>query len=785
MMYDKCLKTLEYDKIIGSIAEEACSLLAKKKITSLTPLVQSLEVEEALADLDDAFLLLNEEGSVDFTGLEDVRPAVKKSAIGGSLSISDLYDVKILLRIVRSTKNYFKGHDLGNRMAALADLLYFDPSLYEDLESAVVDRTNISDDATPTLRSLHRKIQRKNDEVNEKLKAFISNKNNEKYLQDSIVTVRDGRYVVPIKREYKGQVDGLVHDISSSGGTYFIEPARVVELNNEIRELHIAIEEEILRIIKELSGQIGLYHEPLEYNVELLTQMDFVFAKAKYAKKMNHTRPTISKEFSFTLKQIAHPLIPVEDVVHTDVFMPVDNRALVITGPNTGGKTVVLKTVGLIALLAKSGCYIPAGEGSSIPLFDNVFTDIGDEQSIEQNLSTFSSHMVNIVDILQYDAHHSLYLFDELGAGTDPTEGAALAMSILDTLIEKDVKVMATTHYAEIKLYALQREGVVNGSMEFDISTLAPTYRLTIGLPGRSNAFDISRKLGFEEKYIEKAMGYISEKSIAFEDVLSEIESNRQTSEQLKAEMEELRKEAKRREEETRHILQKEREKAERSLNKAKEEAQEIYRKAQREYESILKDAKILAHSLSKEQAQEIQETRDRLRKHLDSVQKKPSKSKKSSNLRAEDIQLGKTYYIRTIQKRGQVVELPNESGDLKLQVGILKLNANLRDLDVVHDVETKQQEATSQYRATKSMYVKPEIDVRGLNAEEMYDAIDKYLDDCFMAGLKEVTILHGKGTGVLRSTTHAIVKKHPHVKSYRLGNVGEGDTGVTIVTFK
>lgn len=634
------------------------------------------------------------------------------------------------------------------------------------------------------MRSLNRKKIQKTEEANEKLKSFVNSKANEKYLQDALVTVREGRYVVPVKREYKGMISGITHDVSSSGGTYFIEPQSIVNINNEIREIEIQIDEEINRILKDFSNRIGRAKDELTYNFELMTELDILHAKAQYAIEHGHTKPIFTDDGSVDIRQMFHPLIDPEVVVKTDIEMDSDLKVLVITGPNTGGKTVVLKTVGIISLLAQSGCFIPALEGSKIPIYKNIYTDIGDEQSIEQSLSTFSSHMVNIVNILSSKEENSLYLFDELGAGTDPTEGAALAMSIIDSLREKDVKVLATTHYAELKLYALSTDGVVNGSMEFDVGSLKPTYRLNIGLPGRSNAFEISKKLGLEDEYIRKAEEYISENNLEFENVLAEIEKNKVYAETQKAEYESKLKEFEDRERKNKEEIEKLKEKARKELDKANEEAREIYQKAKRDYEEIIKDANKLVHSIDNNSAREIQETRTHIRKNIDKLQSDNKKRLPKSNVSAEDVKIGSTVKIISIDKVGQVVDLPNENGDLIVQVGILKVNSNLKDIYLM-DAKPQKERKKSSFRNTKAMDIKTEIDLRGVDTEELYDRVDKYLDDCVMSGLKEATIVHGKGTGALRKATHELLRNHPHVKSYRLGEVGEGDTGVTVVTLK
>lgn len=780
-MKEKSLKTLEFDKIMNLISEYAGSDFGKESIQETKPSTSVLEIELSLNKLSDMINLISTFGNLYFGGLIDYTDYVKRASIGGVLGISPLYDILHSLKLAQDLKKVKKDNNL---VSELIDLIMVDKFLMEDLDKAFLDRETISENASPKLRSLYRKKAQKIDEANEKLKSFIGSKQNEKYLQDAIITVREGRYVVPVKREYKGSVSGITHGVSASGGTYFIEPQRIVNINNEIRDIEIQIDEEIQRILKDFSNRIGRSKEEFIYNFELLTELDIIHAKAQYAITNGHTKPIFTSDNSIDIRQMFHPLIDAEKVVKTDVIMDENLRVLVITGPNTGGKTVVLKTVGIISLLAQSGCFIPALDGSKIPIFKNIYTDIGDEQSIEQSLSTFSSHMVNIVDILKSNDEESLYLFDELGAGTDPTEGAALAMSIIDSLRTKRVKVLATTHYAELKLYALNTEHVVNGSMEFDLESLKPTYRLSIGLPGSSNAFEISRKLGLPDNYIERATEYINDNNLDFENVLREIELNKVRAESIKEEYDKKLEEFEKQRQKDKKEIQKLKEKAERELQKANEKAKAIYEDAKRDYEDIIKDANKLVHTVGKESAREIQETRQNIRKNIDKYHNEKVKKTPKSNLNPEDIILGMNVEIMSIDQVGQIVELPKENGDIVVQVGILKVNSNIKDIRIVGESKNKDVKKAS-YRNMKSHDINTEIDLRGVDTEELFERVDKYLDDCVMSGLKEVTILHGKGTGALRKATHDLLRNHPHVQEYRLGKVGEGDTGVTIVKLK
>lgn len=781
-MREKTLRTLEFDKVLNKIKDFACSEIAKQKIDELKPSISKLEIEDALKKLSDASYLLNIKGFPDMTLVMDIRADIHRAAIGGNLSISALYDTMNLLDTSSEVNGFYKDIEEKNTIKELAELVYVNKSLLNDLKNAILDRETISDSATQKLASLNRKRVNLNDSIGIKLKEYVTSQKNSKYLQDAIVTVRDGRYVIPVKREYKNFVKGIVHDVSGSGGTYFIEPEKIVNLNNEIRVVENEIEEEKRRIIKELSNRIGAVEESLIYNIELISEIDFVFAKARFGTTFGYSIPNFSEKFELDLRQVFHPLIDDKKVVRTDVMINENTRALIITGPNTGGKTVILKTVGLIVLLGQSGCMIPASEESKLPIFEEVFTDIGDEQSVEQSLSTFSSHMTNIIEILNYSRDKSLYLFDELGAGTDPIEGAALAMAIIDELVQNNVKMVVSTHYAELKIYAMQKDGVVNGSMQFSVETLKPTYKLQIGIPGRSNAFEISKKLGLDDAYIEKAKNYVDDNSLTFENVLEEIEINREKINKLKQDSLAVLNEANKIRKEAKEYAEKKRYEANDIIEKAKEQSVQIYNDAKSDYENLIKEAKIIINNVDSNSARQIQETRSHIRNKIDKLSQKKKTIK--SNLNIEDIIPGMTLRIISLNQIGTAIDSPDADGNVQLQVGILKVNSNVNDLEIASP-EKEQVVERKKYRVEKSKYIRPEIDLRGVDQEELYDRLDKYLDDAFIAGLKEITIVHGKGTGALRKATESMLKKNEHVESFRLGKVGEGDTGVTIVKLK
>ncbi len=654
--------------------------------------------------------------------------------------------------------------------------------------NAIISENEISDNASHTLRSIRRQIISKNEAVKDKLNSLISSQNNKKYLQDSIVTMREGRYVVPVKAENKGNIPGLVHDMSGSGATLFIEPMAVVQLNNELKELELKEREEIERILMELSKLVGQEAESIGGNQNILQDLDFIFAKGKLALDMKATRPILNKEGYINIKKGRHPLLNVAKVVPIDVYMGKDFNSLIITGPNTGGKTVTLKTVGLLTLMGQSGLHIPADFNSNLAVFDQVYADIGDEQSIEQSLSTFSSHMVNIVDILKNVRQNSLILFDELGAGTDPTEGAALAMSILDHLLKLNVRTMATTHYSQLKLYALTTDNVKNASVEFDVESLSPTYKLLIGIPGKSNAFEISKRLGLEDYIIDYARNLISAENVEFEDVLQAMEKDRKATEESRQEAERYRIEV----EALKENLAKEKEKTkdmrEKILKKAREDARDIFRAAKEDADNILGDLREISFEIEREKNKKIQEAKDQLKSKLKDAEGLASERiiDIKSNKPPKNLRVGETVEALGFGQIGTVLEEPDENGNVKIQVGIMKINAHIRTLKRRKSEEKEKiQTSTKKIMSSKSKNIKSEIDLRGKNLDEAFLDLDKYLDDAYIAGLKEVSIIHGKGTGVLRDGIKDYLRSHKNVKKSRFGSLSEGGDGVTIVEMK
>lgn len=789
-MNGKTLKALEYNKIIDLLLEKAESELGREKIKSIEILTDINKIKPLLEETDEALSLLIKRGTPPLYGIYNLESELKRLDIGGHLTPGSLLKISDSLRVVRSLKNYISDDesDKFSNYPIIEDLvenLSSFKSIEDKINNAIVSEDEISDNASRNLRNIRRQIISRNDSIREKLNSLINSQSYKRYLQDSIVTVREGRYVIPVKQKNRGNVPGLVHDISASGATAFIEPMVVVELNNELRELEIKEKEEIEGILKELSTMVAEKSEIIKINQDLLQDLDFIFAKGKLAIDMDATKPVLNDKSYLNIKKARHPLLDKKEVVPIDVYLGKEFTSLIITGPNTGGKTVSLKTVGLLTTMSQSGLHIPADFNSEIAVFNKVFADIGDEQSIEQSLSTFSSHMTNIVNILKNVEHNSLLLFDELGAGTDPTEGAALAMSILDHLLKKNVRTIATTHYSQLKLYALTTDNVSNASVEFDIESLKPTYRLSIGVPGKSNAFEISKRLGLEGYIIDYARELISQENIEFEDVLQaiekdrrEMESRRYEAQQKSEEIENLRKELKTEKENTKNMRDK-------VLQKAREEARSILRNAKEESDLVISELKDVSQDLGKDRNRRVHEAERMLKSKIDEID--TSLTEDVLNIRSneppKDLKIGETVEVLSLNQKGEVLTLPDEDGNVSVQVGIMKVNVDISTLRrTTAEVENKAHFNTRTILSSKSKTIGNKLDLRGQNVEEAILELDKYLDDAYMSGLKEVSIIHGKGTGVLRAGLQDYFKKHKNVKSYRLGKHGEGGAGVTVV---
>ena len=730
-------------------------------------------------------------GDIDYSAASHIKHLVSKASLGSMLFIEDLYDIMQNIFLVSSIKRYLKtsidDENLNlNHLRKLYDSLASLDDFKKKLSMTIVSRDEVADNASSTLRSIRRSKKLKNQAIEDKLNSYITSDKTKKYLQDAIVTMREGRYVIPVKNEYRSSVEGMIHDISQKGSTVFIEPMAVVKLNNELRELENEEKKEIERILYELSSEVSEYKAYLETNEEALKSISFIFARARLAREMRATEPILNDKGYVNLKNARHPLIPKDKVVPTTLELGDEYTSLIITGPNTGGKTVSLKTVGLITLMAKSGLNIPCDNNSSVAVFDRVFADIGDEQSIEQSLSTFSSHMKNIVHIVENAEYNDLVLFDELGAGTDPTEGAALAISILKLFRERRIRTMATTHYSQIKFYALTSEGVKNASMEFNVDTLSPTYRLIIGIPGKSNAFEISRRLGLDQSIIDSAKELLNENDTRFEDVLKAIEEDRTEIENKRIKINEENEEIERLREKLENKNKKLEEKQEAIINKAKEEAREIVKKAKNESAFIIDELKDISSLSKKEDRRRLQEAKDYLRDLEDENRLKIKDNKKRTKEIPKDIKLGESVRIISIDKFGEVETLPDEKGDLNIQVGIMSVRSNIKDIERSESKEeVKAEKKTRSINKAKSKNISSEINLIGRTVDEAILLLDKYLDDAYLARLKEVRIIHGKGTGTLRDAIRKYLQNSKHVIEYREADYTEGGSGATVAVIK
>ena len=741
----------------------------------------------------DALTRLFQKGSVSFGGVKDVRSSLKRLEIGSALGIQEILSICALLENTSRVKAYSR-NDRSDAPSDSLDAMFQQLSpltpLSAEIRRCILSEDEISDDASPALRQIRRNMKITNDRIHTQLSGLVSG-SARTYLQDAVITMRNGRYCIPVKAEYKGQVPGMIHDQSSTGSTLFIEPMAVVKLNNDMRELELQEEKEIEVILADLSQQIAMEQEAIALDFTLMVQLDFIFARAALAMEMNGTEPIFNEEGRVLLKKARHPLIPKKQVVPIDIRLGDSFDLLIITGPNTGGKTVSLKTVGLLTLMGQAGLHIPALDRSELSLFHEIYADIGDEQSIEQSLSTFSSHMTNIVSFLEKADSRSLVLFDELGAGTDPTEGAALAISILSYLHEKGVRTMATTHYSELKVYALSAPGVENACCEFNVETLRPTYRLLIGIPGKSNAFAISSKLGLSDDIIQRAREQISEQDESFEDVLSSLEENRVTLENERLEIQKYKQEI----QDLKSQLETRQEKLEaqrdKILKKANEEAHKVLEEAKEYADQTMK----LFHKFQKNNVdtsaveRERQELRRRMNKAESKMAEKNKPQKPSKELTAKDIHPGDSVKVLSMNLKGTVGSRPDSKGYLFVQMGIIRSKVHLSDLELVDEpvitTPSLQKTGAGKIRMSKSSSISTEINLLGRTVDEAIAELDKYLDDAYIAHLKSVRIVHGKGTGALRKGIHDYLRRQKHVASFRLGEFGEGDAGVTIVEFK
>ncbi|MCI6011247.1 MAG: endonuclease MutS2 [Firmicutes bacterium] len=800
-MNKKTQRVLEYDRIIDLLRQQAGSAMAKEIAGALRPVTDIRQIREGLAETSEAVNAIVHKGAAPLGEIYEIEPALQFCRKGGSLTMKQLLQVLYNIRVAANVSSWFRS-DLPELpiLQAMAEVLVTFPGLADQIDRCILSEDEMADNASPQLRDIRRSMVRQNEAIRSRLAQIITSTDNKTYLQDAIVTMRDGRYVVPVKAEHRSRIPGIVHDQSSTGATIFIEPQVIVNLNNELRELELAEKAEIERILAELSSSVAEHFHDLMNNQKLLIQMDVIFAKGKLSVLMRGEEPAINESGLIDLKQARHPLIDPKKVVpiHVTAGGSSGYRTLVVTGPNTGGKTVTLKTVGLLAMMAQSGLHIPALSTSQLPVFRHIFADIGDEQSIEQSLSTFSSHMKNIVEVVKETGPDTLVLLDELGAGTDPTEGAALAIAVLERLRRQGATTIATTHYNELKKYALSTEGVENASMEFDVETLSPTYRLSIGIPGKSNAFEISRKLGLPAEIIDRAAALIERGDIEFEDVISAIEADRKQAEAerdeaavLRADAEQMRNELKRQQEalekQKREILEKAREEARLLMKDAKETAAEV----QKELKELAK-----LDSLG-ERTRRFEKSRKKIReKDNEYAQRRTIREVNNANpVAAADLKVGDRVKLLTLDQNGEILTLPDEKGDLMVQVGIMKIGANLKDLVLINDGTRKKKNPAgksggraagygSMYKQ-KAMSISITCNVQGQNLEDACFHVDKYLDDAYMAGLKEVTIIHGRGEGILKDGIRSQLKRNRHVASFRKGAYNEGGEGVTIVKLK
>ena len=793
-MNDKVLKTLEYNKIIEQLTEYASSDEAKSRCRSLRPSTDLAEIEQLQQQTKDALSRIFKSGNLSFSGVRSIHDSLKRLEIGGSLSAIELLRICSLLEAAKRAKAFSRSEKDEETKDSLTEFFaQIEPltPLSDEIRRCILSEDEIADDASSTLHSIRRSMRSMNDKIRSQMNSMINNTTTRGYLQDAVITMRDGRYCLPVKAEAKSQVPGMIHDQSSSGSPLFIEPMAVVNLNNEYKELLLKEQEEIEVILASLSNLTAGYSEQLATDYQILVELDFIFAKASLAKSYNGVAPLFNTEGHINIKKGRHPLLDQKKVVPIDVRLGEDFQLLIVTGPNTGGKTVSLKTVGLFTLMGQAGLHIPASERSELGIFNEVFADIGDEQSIEQSLSTFSSHMTNIIRILNQADDRSLVLFDELCAGTDPTEGAALAISILSKLKLYGAKIMATTHYSELKVFALSTPGVENACCEFNVDTLSPTYRLLIGIPGKSNAFAISQKLGLNPDVIEDAKGRISENDENFEDLLADLEKSRVTIEKEQLEINQYKEEVRKLKEQ----LEQKQERLDLSRDK-------ILREANEQAFNILKEAKDMAdetirnfnkYGTAQAPMSEMEKERTKIRNKMSDAQKKMADQKKNAapnHKVPKNLRIGDSVKVISMNLKGTVHSLPNAKGDLYVQMGILRSLVNVNDLILLEEDTSPTSKkygktGAGKIKMSKSSSVSTEINLIGKTTDEAIALLDKYLDDAYLAHLPSVRIVHGKGTGALRNAVQAHLKRMKYVKSFHLGEFGEGDAGVTIAEFK
>lgn len=793
-MNQKALETLEYKKIIAQLKREMGSAASAKLADELTPLTSEKIIKEELRSTTEAVDLIVRKGPLPTGGLYDIREALLLAKKGGSLTMRQLLEVQNVLGISSEVVAFMHDDALPELkyIGEMVDLIVEFTALEKEISRCILTEDEMADNASPKLKDIRRSIHQQNQAIKNKLSRIITSSSNKTYLQDAIVTMRDGRYVIPVKQEYRSFFPGMVHDQSKGGATLFIEPQGVVELNNKLRELEVEEQLEIARILAELSSRVAEHYREIRSNLELLTKLDFIMAKGKLSCKMHASEPKIDTDGELRLISARHPLIEYKKAVPVDIRIGGDYRTLIITGPNTGGKTVSLKTAGLLVMMAQSGLHIPASHASTLPIFGEVFADIGDEQSIEQSLSTFSSHMKNIVSIIDKASYDSLVLVDELGAGTDPTEGAALAIAILERFYDSGALTMATTHYNELKKYALATSGVENAAMEFDVETLTPTYRLLIGVPGKSNAFEISKKLGLSESVIERASEHIKHGDMEFENVISSIEDDKRKAAADRLDAESMRAEI---EERLKKLEEKEKaisEKRADIISEAKREARELLRETKSAVKDVQKDLRRLqksgAHTNLNTGA--LEKSRRKINEAEDLVSEKVVKQVNSEPVSADTLKIGDRVKLLTIGQNGTILSLPDEKGNLMINIGALKVKARLQDLMLINEGKDRKPQAKSSSKygsllRSKSSSVSASINVMGKNLEDALADVEKYLDDVYMAGLDMVSIIHGRGGGILKDGIRQMLKRKKYVDSYGAASYNDGGEGVTVVRMK
>ncbi len=786
-MNEKILHTLEFNKILTQLEEYAASELGAERIRKLKPSTSFDEVVLLQKETDEAAHVLRLKGHAPLSGIFNINPHIKRTQIGGMLNPSELVQIGNTIHAGRSMKRFIEEliEDNGLEIPILSekvDQIAVMTPLEHDIKNAIDEGGEVMDSASPELRSIRQQKRRNENRIREKLESLIRGRNAQKMLSDAIITIRNERYVIPVKQEYRSHYQGIVHDQSSSGQTLFIEPQAVVDLNNSLREMQVKENREIERILLELSSKVAEAADDLLILVEALESLDFIFAKARFGKAMKATSPDINKEGRIQLFKARHPLIPPEEVVANDISLGTDFSTIVITGPNTGGKTITLKTTGLLTLMGQAGLHIPASEGSELAVFQEVFADIGDEQSIEQSLSTFSSHMVNIVDILKHVDHESLVLFDELGAGTDPQEGSALAISILDDVYSRGARVIATTHYPELKAYAYNRDGVINASVEFDVETLKPTYRLLIGVPGRSNAFEISKRLGLSEEIITHAKSFIDSESNEVENMIASLEKSRKEAEKDYEDAHIYLKKAEMLHQDLQKQMSEFYELKKEMYEKAEQKAAEVVEKARIEAEDVINSLrKMRLESGAQVKEHELIEARRRLDTAVPRLDKATGQAKTSKQ--KQKLKPGDEVMITTFGQKGTLLEKTGNN-EWQVQAGVLKMKVAEKDMEFIKSEPKPEPKPLATVKG-RDYHVGLELDIRGERYEDALREVEKYIDDALLANYPRVSIIHGKGTGALRSGVTEYLKHHRAVKRIRLGEAGEGGSGVTVVEFK